>query len=514
MLKFPFYPCLLAIYLPLHFYLSNKTIFSFVDAAIGIGFLFLSSIVLLLVVAGIYGAVSKAAVLVCYIVLGFGVFYFPVGGVYIYFGGAAILGYVLTRFVPHDFFSTLLNVFSVVLLGMLMASQLPVRNPSSTSEPGEGAEFNSEFDQIGSSDLIEKPSIIHIVLDGYSSSRSLKEYYDYDNGGFEDELKRMGFVVFDRPVSPYNQTLLSMSSLFLGRYWEEKELDDLGDGDEGKRLMLGRRLLNSGAVAALARNGYNFKFLDSGYEYIHPMRGARVSKVEHAPAFFNEFTYHFLLNSVYRDHVRDADIIGPTARHAAIYEHAFSHDLYRDTLTPYFMYQHVLAPHPPFFHDDEQNVVASYRGFSTVHDGSHATFLNPQRIEQYKKGYLNKLKVTNKKLIKQLESIKFSIKGKYIIVVHGDHGGGAYYHQDGVDETCVAERFSPFFAIATNMDSFEYSLRLKKSGTFSIVNTYRFIFSSLTTIDFGALETRAWYVPWADMSAPKDVTVRLQRNCY
>ena len=58
------------------------------------------------------------------------------------------------------------------------------------------------------------PSIVHIVLDGYSSDETLRRLYQFDNASFFDALRDQGFIVFPNINATYNQTLLSMASIF------------------------------------------------------------------------------------------------------------------------------------------------------------------------------------------------------------------------------------------------------------------------------------------------------------
>ena len=68
-----------------------------------------------------------------------------------------------------------------------------------------------------------RPNIAHIVLDAYSRQDVLADLYQFDNTPFLDRLRGLGFAVADRATSPYNQTLLVMSSIFSGTMLEGSE---------------------------------------------------------------------------------------------------------------------------------------------------------------------------------------------------------------------------------------------------------------------------------------------------
>ena len=109
----------------------------------------------------------------------------------------------------------------------------------------------------------ERPDIVHIVLDGYSRADVLARYYGFDNSGFLNGLKAMGFATADGVTSPYSQTLQSMTSIFTA-----SDLDGVGGDRKGAELRdaLRDRLRHNPVMGTLSRLGYQTAALDIRYD--------------------------------------------------------------------------------------------------------------------------------------------------------------------------------------------------------------------------------------------------------
>lgn len=70
-------------------------------------------------------------------------------------------------------------------------------------------------------DTYAKPPVYLVLLDSYLGSAGLREYFQYENTGFESLLRQQGFHVVDSTHSNYKYTLYSMASLLNMQYLEE-----------------------------------------------------------------------------------------------------------------------------------------------------------------------------------------------------------------------------------------------------------------------------------------------------
>ena len=67
-------------------------------------------------------------------------------------------------------------------------------------------------------DVQEKPDIYLILLDGHTRSDILRDYYDYDNSTFVQQLEDIGFYVAECSQSNYPSTKFSVTSTFYANY--------------------------------------------------------------------------------------------------------------------------------------------------------------------------------------------------------------------------------------------------------------------------------------------------------
>jgi hypothetical protein len=70
----------------------------------------------------------------------------------------------------------------------------------------------------------QKPDIYLIVLDAHTSIRTLREEFNYDASGFQEQLENLGFYVAECAQSNYPITKLSVTSTFYANYHQEPTL--------------------------------------------------------------------------------------------------------------------------------------------------------------------------------------------------------------------------------------------------------------------------------------------------
>ena len=132
-------------------------------------------------------------------------------------------------------------------------------------------------DSLNAVELRQRPSIIHIVLDGYSSREVLSQVYAYDNSAFEDALAQQGFAVMQQAFTPHNQTLFAMASVFSAAYVRPADLPDINR--KRLHLKLGKAISGGAVPELLRKEGYQFAYSDTSYGPFHSSAGTlRVSK--------------------------------------------------------------------------------------------------------------------------------------------------------------------------------------------------------------------------------------------
>ena len=107
------------------------------------------------------------------------------------------------------------------------------------------------------------PDIFLVVFDEYASSRSLKQYVDFDNSRLDSLLRARGFYVADSSSSNYNSTPHSLASLLTLRYFP-KDLE--GAPSDPRGMLLAQQAYRHAPLPNwLADRGYrirNFGLMD------------------------------------------------------------------------------------------------------------------------------------------------------------------------------------------------------------------------------------------------------------
>lgn len=345
----------------------------------------------------------------------------------------------------------------------------------------------------GEINLSRRPSIIHIVLDGYGSAGTLADIYGHDTEPFFAQLEQRGFVVFDNAVVPYSQTLPSMASVMSGG--PVNMSDDRGDVGR-LRADLGYTIRHGPVPAALEASGYTFARAESGYDYVDfgDARDVTLSPLEMSP-------FDAVLLRVF------GDFFGPV--HNRILKDALAPGTLDDLPQPFFYYQHLLAPHPPFTIAADGSARQS-EGFTYV-DGSHFIAGKPEKREAYIEGYREKARFIESALLSQIDAFP---DGPKIVIIHGDHGPGAYLDHEHAERTCMGERLRTFAAVYSDVPGVTSRLLSQGDEPFSTVNIYRAVLSTLTETELPAVAATSHFLRWNDPTAMVNVDVRaLARPC-
>jgi hypothetical protein len=329
--------------------------------------------------------------------------------------------------------------------------------------------------------LREKPSIIHIVLDGYASRDVIADIYRYDNSTFESALEQEGFIVMEQAFTPHSQTLFAMASVMNGAFVKTSDLPP--DIENAKlRLQLGKAATKGAAPELLRAEGYNFAFADNSFRPLHFGGGAR--KVSGPPALFNSMESR-LIGRIWPESKF------ATADHNAQLRNAFNPENFAVPAPPFFYFQHVLSPHPPFSVTTE----GGYRPTDSpaLSDASHFVKGLSENRRKYVNGYLEKLIYTNKMQLRQLQNLP---SGPLVVIVHGDHGSGSLWNHESLEQSCALERFGTFFAVYSNIPQVQQAFAAQSSAPFNIVNTYRVLFSALSDSEMENLPDTSFYNRW------------------
>jgi len=342
-----------------------------------------------------------------------------------------------------------------------------------------------------------KPDIYHIVLDAYTGSDALTNELGFDNSEFYEQLRGLDFVVNESIIAPYNETVHTMSSIFLGEYLREGEFPIESNSSTELRSTLGALIPNGPVHKILQENGYSALYTDPGYPFLHFPNNATVLRDTYNSPL-NTFEMHLgrisgldrLLPDLYEVSQEDPLILSIKS--------AFRND-YAEFNSPKFVYQHVLAPHSPFTTDRYGSKTTAFPGFVTPAD--FAVLDNPAMRQTYVRGYLEKLRFVNDQLLGQVRKLR-QMPGDKIIIVHGDHGSGSKYFIEDPDKTCLRERFTTFVAVYADDPLIQNEFRWVPGTDASLANIYRSMINSLLDQNLELLPGRSSFVRY---SAPHEL---------
>ena len=337
-----------------------------------------------------------------------------------------------------------------------------------------------------------RPDIYYIILDAYGRADILQTIYEFDNSSFLDALKARGFYIAEEASSNYIQTMLSLSSSLNMDYIQSLKADGADIENRGDLISI---LENSKVRSILAQNGYQTVSFRNEYKATMP----------NANIYYDDSETGFLypvsaFESILIDHTMARVLTVLPAFHKALIE--MPYDTHRHYIlssfsmlqkTPlldgdYFIYAHIIAPHPPFVFD-ENGVPLPHNEPFKLADANH--FIKDHSRKNYIAGYRQQIQYVNTLVLETVDIILNQSKTPPIIILQGDHGPGAYLHWGSLEKTLPAERFSMLNAYY--FPDQDYS-RLYPS--ISPINSFRVILDQFFGGDYALLPDQHYYSPW------------------
>ncbi len=330
--------------------------------------------------------------------------------------------------------TSLLNIVAaaLVIYNLVIGAQILARTTRiNTDTPLETVSRPAHF-----------PNIYYILLDGYGRADILSEIYGFDNSAFVKHLEQKGFYVASQSNANYCQTYLSLAAALNLGY-----LDDLAarmgprSTDRGPLIQMIRE---SRVRHLLKSQGYSFITFASGYAgteirdadlYVHFKR----SLSEFQNVLFNttllpifaKWSLDFSLYDIHRNRILS------TFRALSSFRYEKS---------PYFVFAHILAPHPPFVFGKNGETITPPYAYS-IKDGSHLHGINEAEIQGYIRGYKDQLSFINQKVIETVDNLLATSPDPPVIILQSDHGPKAFTDWDRADATYMREPMAVFNAV-------------------------------------------------------------------
>ena len=337
------------------------------------------------------------------------------------------------------------------------------------------------------------PDIYYIILDGYGRQDILEALYEFDNSSFLNDLSARGFYVAHQSSSNYIQTMLSLSSSLNMDYLQALKADGTEIENRGNLIDL---VENNKVRASLAQNGYELISFHNEYKATIP--SAEIYYDDSQSGLIHPLT---AFESILIDHSLARVLAHVPALSKALIE--MPYDTHRRYILSaferlqeipaldgtYFVYAHIIAPHPPFVFDEEGEVVTHDTPF-TLNDANY--YMRDHSQKSYIAGYRRQIQYVNTLLLETIDAILRRSTTPPIIIIQGDHGPGAHLHWGSLENTIPAERFG--ILNAYYFPDQEYALLYP---SISPVNSFRVLFNQFFEADYALLADRHYYSSWS-----------------
>ena len=381
--------------------------------------------------------------------------------------------------------------FNVVSLFLLTSSLFQLG--TNLSESGMLPFFKNRTEATPVAETTEMlPDIYIIILDGYGRQDILEEFYDFDNTDFITQLENIGFYVAKESNSNYIQTLLSVGSMFNMDYISELEIEDKPISNRQdlieivKHSEVRRILAENGYGMISFRNGYKATVPDAEIFYddassgiLHPITGFESIVLKHTMLRVLSqwrITDDLLVEMPYKTHRNQ--ILSTFTRMQEIPNFDGN----------YFVYAHIISPHPPFIFEEDGEFISHRETFS-LFDANY--YIKTHSQKQYIMGYSKQVKYINKLVLESVDEILSRSETPPIIIIQGDHGPGAYLHWGSLEKTLVEERFGILNAYYFPEEKYDMLY-----PSISPVNSFRVVLNLLSNSNYILASDDYYYSKW------------------
>jgi hypothetical protein len=265
-------------------------------------------------------------------------------------------------------------------------------------------------------DSCKKPDIYYFIFDEYTSSRSLKEVFHYDND-LDSFLQSRNFHIQANSVSNYNYTPFSVAATLNMQYLTT--IDNNAKVDRVDYLNCNPLIKENEVIEFLGINGYdivNLSVFDlAGHpspvqQSFLPLKTKMITEGTLWARVYRDFEWYFFSNKFL------ARLLGKTSyaylehrdNNEKLYQEAIRQSTIKST-APRFIYTHLYMPHMPFFFDRYGN----QRPDSLIIE--EAKTLIPENYIEY-------LPYVNNKIRKLVDALQHNTGSSAVIIVQGDHG--------------------------------------------------------------------------------------------
>ena len=341
------------------------------------------------------------------------------------------------------------------------------------------------------------PNVYWIVLDGYPRRDVLQEFFNFDNASFVERLKSLDFTVYDRAAASFPETAFSISSTLSMGFPVGGVPPMMPSSAELQRTVRGQNVV----VNTFRAMGYRYVHFQNGYDELTacPLEGAiciRGNAQSSGSAIaFDEFNIALLSKSPVMDAIAMFTDADKTAE-----ESMFMRGAVRELTDrlfqlpergPFFLYAHILAPHPPIRFKRDCSV-----------RGAAPDLLDWNATE--KAAFIDQLICVNNEATTLLDKV-IERDPQAIVVLQSDHGT-AFRGQfkkpfDGWDAADLKERFGALNALRMPEVCSDNG-----RGSVDLVNTFARVLNCVSDGHLPDKAARQFVVSHADMRTVHEYT--------
>jgi len=407
--------------------------------------------------------------------------------------------FVLKVLKNYDQFSNYLFTVGLILIVFPIFSIITYYNQTSKLEQNIRSFRTATYDLYGvaylENDIVSQqplPDIYYIILDAYSRSDILSDIYGDDNSLFEECLGERGFYIATESKSNYASTMASLSSS-LNMVYLESVTDYVAQEGVKSKWVISSALLemlsNNRLMDIFKAQGYSLVSFDSGFEMVS---FSDIDQYMVAPEI-EESNYKtknmfelFILNTFIEDIYLRLNPRQP-ARMSSIFDAHCKRLIFTFESIPkfasmegnYFVFAHIVAPHPPFVFGPNGEVI----------DGQGAFTLADTKINRDVQLYLDELHYVNSLVLNMVDQIIETSETPPIIIVQAEQGSRIYL-AEGQSTELKEELFFPIFNAYylpdVDMESLLYP-------SISPVNSFRLILNNYFGTDLTLLPDESFF---------------------
>ncbi|MGB8194530.1 MAG: sulfatase-like hydrolase/transferase [Chitinophagaceae bacterium] len=321
-----------------------------------------------------------------------------------------LLGFILLKTTKRNL--SRLRVFLNALLTLSIMIDLAVISVALLRSP---EKRNITLQGLRVCDTCARPTIYFILLDEYSGSHALKDFFNYDNSPFEQFLAGQGFKVNQQTTSNYLLTVFSLASTLNMDY-----IQDLGPASINNHYGY-RKAVNSigdnNVVRFLQQQGYRI----NNYSYFRLPDAAPEFKADYLPGETDLITHKTMYSRVASNISR---VLITKFGTRSLQERADNYYIHNneammqgvldlagsDARKTSFTYVHLMMPHDPIAFDSLGNRITPF-------------WARPRYpLKERDDAYLQYLVYTNNRMRNFIKALKEKTKGEAIIMLMSDHG--------------------------------------------------------------------------------------------